>query len=209
MPSMQNGPNPGKPSHPSQYNQAYPAMSAPANAAPSTSSPFSRPLPPTQTQDESKSSSLTPVDSKFSQVQSHSIGSEPPYFLGMSSAYSESNARASAAPHSSYNLGIASTQTPQYTYSMASAADQHASSAHLGSRPGDMHSSMNVQTGGMMIESHDIDMNTLQQQESFPFFNGEILPWLEYLPPDVLSFFGETQNFPMMSPDDTTPRPPQ
>jgi hypothetical protein len=71
-----------------------------------------------------------------------------------------------------------------------------------------MHPGIN-HTDGMMIESHDVDMNTLQQQESFPFSNGEILPWLEYLPQDVLSFFGETQNFPMMSPDDTKPQPPQ
>lgn len=53
-----------------------------------------------------------------------------------------------------------------------------------------------VHNGNMVIESHDVDMNALQQQESFPFSSNEILPWLEYLPQDVLSFFGETQTFP-------------
>ena len=59
-----------------------------------------------------------------------------------------------------------------------------------------------------MIESHEVDMNSLHHQESFPFSNGEILPWLEYLPQDVLSFFGDNHNYPLMSPDGTKPRPP-
>jgi hypothetical protein len=58
----------------------------------------------------------------------------------------------------------------------------------------------------MMIESHDVDVNALQHPDAFPFSNGEILPWLEYLPQDVLSFFEEHQNYPLMSPDNPTPR---
>lgn len=209
MPSGQNNPNSGDPAHPSQYGHSYSAMQVPANATQTSSSPFLRPPLSTQSQGEGKSSSLAPVNTKFSQVQSHTTGTEPPYFLGMSSPYPESNARASAAAQSRYSHGIPVTQTPQYTYAMGSGADQHGNSAHMGSRASEMHPSMNTHNNGMMIESHDVDMNTLQQQDSFPFSNGEILPWLEYLPQDVLSFFGETQNFPMMSPDDTTPRPPQ
>ncbi|OOQ87802.1 C6 transcription factor [Penicillium brasilianum] len=208
MPSTQNLPISGKSAHSSQCHHTYPAVPAPTGMAQSSSSSFSPTVPPTRSQDESKASSFAPISSKFSTVQSHLIGSEPPYFLGMSSPYPESNTQASATTHSGYNHSLPSTQTPQYTYSMASTANSHANIAHLGSRPGDMHPGIH-HTGGMMIESHDVDMNTLQQQESFPFSNGEILPWLEYLPQDVLSFFGENQNFPMMSPDDTKPQPPQ
>lgn len=207
MPSGQNDPTSGAPAHPSQYGHSYTAMQAPTNVAQTSSSPFLRPPPPSQSQGEGKPSSLALANPKFSQVQSQPTGTEPPYFLGMSSPYPESNARASAPAQSSYSHGIPVTQTAQYTYAIG--PDQHGNSAHIGSRSSEMHASMNAHNNGMMIESHDVDMNTLQQQDSFPFSNGEILPWLEYLPQDVLSFFGETQNFPMMSPDDTTPRPPQ
>lgn len=56
-------------------------------------------------------------------------------------------------------------------------------------------------------------MTALQSQDAFPFsFHGELIPWLEYLPQDVLSFFGEHQNYTsLVSPEDganPTPRPP-
>ncbi len=207
MPSTQNDLASGKPVHQSQYSPSYSAMPIPTNAAQSSSSSFSQALTSTRSQDGSKASPFTHATSSISQVQSHPIGGEPSYYLGISSSYPESNARASAVTQSGYNH-IPSTQTPQYTYPMASATDPHVNSAHMGSRPSEMQPSMN-HAGGMMIESHDVDMNTLQQQESFPFSTGEILPWLEYLPQDVLSFFGESQNFPMMSPGETTPRPTQ
>ncbi|KAF3398088.1 hypothetical protein F1880_006074, partial [Penicillium rolfsii] len=207
MPSGQNNPTSGEPAHPSQYGHPYSAMQVPTNTAQSSSSPFLKPPPPAQNQVDSNSSALASVNSKFSQVQSHPTSAESPYFLGMSSPYAQSNARACAAAQSSYSHGIQGTQTPQYNFAMGS--DSHGSGAHIGSRTNEMHPSMNAHNNGMMIESHEVDMNTLQQQDSFPFSNGEILPWLEYLPQDVLSFFGETQNFPMITPDDTTPQPPQ
>ncbi|KAF3481217.1 pathway-specific nitrogen regulator [Arthroderma uncinatum] len=47
----------------------------------------------------------------------------------------------------------------------------------------------------LTIESQDIDMNTLQDQNHFPFAfeGGGFMPWLEYLPEDVLHFFGDHQ----------------
>ncbi|EZF28858.1 hypothetical protein H109_00957, partial [Trichophyton interdigitale MR816] len=46
----------------------------------------------------------------------------------------------------------------------------------------------------LTIETQDIDMNNLQNQASFPFsFEGGFMPWLEYLPEDVLHFFGDPQ----------------
>ena len=48
--------------------------------------------------------------------------------------------------------------------------------------------------GGTMIGSQDVDVNHLQNQGAFPFsFSNEFVPWLEYLPQDVLSYFGDQQ----------------
>jgi hypothetical protein len=76
----------------------------------------------------------------------------------------------------------------------------------MDSRGPDLHPTMNTDNG-MMIGTHDVDMNSLHHQDSFPFANGEIIPWLEYLPQDVLSFFGDHQTYSLMSPDDATQRP--
>ena len=42
----------------------------------------------------------------------------------------------------------------------------------------------------MMIESQDVDMSA-SSQGGFTFPSGEMIPWLEYLPQDVLSYFGD------------------
>ncbi len=41
----------------------------------------------------------------------------------------------------------------------------------------------------MMIESQEIDM--LGSQGNFAFPGADMIPWLEYLPQDVLNYFGE------------------
>jgi hypothetical protein len=97
---------------------------------------------------------------------------------------------------------------PSYNYSIPPTTAEHPSRNHMGSRGPDLPPTMMNTDNGMMIGTHDVDMNSLHHQDSFPFANGEIIPWLEYLPQDVLSFFGDHQNFPLMSPDDATPRPP-
>lgn len=53
---------------------------------------------------------------------------------------------------------------------------------------------MGTYAGGTMIGSQDVDVNHLQSQGAFPFsFSNEFVPWLEYLPQDVLSYFGDQQ----------------
>jgi hypothetical protein len=52
------------------------------------------------------------------------------------------------------------------------------------------HQPMNDQNfGDMLIESQDIDMS--DQHGGFMFPVGDMIPWLEYLPQDVLNYFGE------------------
>jgi hypothetical protein len=46
----------------------------------------------------------------------------------------------------------------------------------------------------MMIESQDIDMSG-GSQGGFTFPSGEMIPWLEYLPQDVLNYFGELPDY--------------
>jgi hypothetical protein len=199
MPTSDNQPPSTKPTYSSQYSHSYPIVPTVTTAGGSSTS-FPHPVtggphgPP-----------LTTTNAKYPQVPTATIGADSPYYLGMNSSYTEPGSRATASAQSSFNQGLASTQidtqSPAFGYPVSStAADQHGTNAHI--HP-PMHSN-----GGMMIESHDVDMNTLHHQESFPFSNGEILPWLEYLPQDVLSFFGDSHNYPLMSPDDTTPRPP-
>lgn len=199
--STQTETSPDKPTYSSQYSHSYPSLPVQANAGQSSSSSFSQ----TVAHDENRPSSLAP---KYpAAAPSRTINPDSPYFLGMSSPYPGSSSRTRAQP---YNQNLSSSkmdsQPPAYHYPVSSA--EQPAAGRMDSQ-GEMHPTMSTGNNGMMIESHDVDMNSLHQQDSFPFSNGEILPWLEYLPQDVLSFFGEHQNYPLMSPDDTTPRPPQ
>ncbi|KAJ5259370.1 hypothetical protein N7478_012351 [Penicillium angulare] len=184
----------------SQYSHSYPTVPTVTTAG-GTSTPYSHPVT-----GGPHGPSLT-TNAKYPQIPTRTIGAESPYYLGMNSPYAEPGSRAAASAQSSFNQSLASAQIDSqssafsYPVSTTAAADQHGSSAHI-------HPSLHANHGGMMIESHDVDMNTLHHQESFPFSNGEILPWLEYLPQDVLSFFGDGHNYPLISPDDTAPRPP-
>lgn len=54
---------------------------------------------------------------------------------------------------------------------------------YLGAQPQDFHN--------MLIETQDIDMSG--QPLDFNFPGGDMIPWLEYLPQDVLNYFGESQ----------------
>lgn len=47
------------------------------------------------------------------------------------------------------------------------------------------------QFNNMFIEAQDVDMSG--QQLNFNFPGGDLIPWLEYLPQDVLHYFGEPQ----------------
>lgn len=157
---------------------------------------------------------MATANAKYSRVPSMST-SDSTYFMSVNSPYPDLGPRTSAATQSTYGHSLPSSQlegqTAAYNYTVPSAAtDQTTSSGQMGSHATNLHAGMSSNAEGMMIESHDVDVNALHHTESFPFSNNEILPWLEYLPQDVLSFFGENQNYPtLMSPDEATPRPPQ
>ncbi|KAL4970387.1 putative C6 transcription factor [Aspergillus stella-maris] len=138
--------------------------------------------------------------------------SEATLLLGLNSQYPHPVSR---PPHSqsthTHSISTSSTpnidpRVPTYNY-IPTASDRHASSSHMGSRLSDYPSGMNPPDGDVLIESQDIDMSTLHHQDQFPFPLGG-LPYLEYLPQDVLSYFPGDHNFPLMSPDEGAHPPP-
>ncbi|KAJ5161951.1 hypothetical protein N7492_007343 [Penicillium capsulatum] len=210
MPSTETETPPSKPAYSSQYNQGYSAVPVQGNAGQGTS-PFPVAVTSPHAHVDGRSSALATSNAEYPHVSTRTMDADSPYFMGMNSRYPESNTRAAGAPQPAYSQNIPSTQVesqrPGYTYSVTTpTAEQAPTTGQLGSRGGDLHPGL--PNGGMMIESQEIDVHALQHPESFPFPHGEILPWLEYLPQDVLSFFGEHQNYPLMSPHDATPHPP-
>ncbi|KAL5049529.1 hypothetical protein BDW71DRAFT_150194 [Aspergillus fruticulosus] len=134
--------------------------------------------------------------------------------LGVNSSYSHPAPRPSnsqSAHNQNIQISSSSSLNPQvaaYSYIPSTTADHHAGDSHMASRHPDTHSSMNPQAGDFLIESQDVDMSALHQQDQLPLPFTQ-LPWLEYLPQDVLSYFGEHQNFPLLSPNEGVPPPPQ
>ncbi|KGO38687.1 Transcription factor, fungi [Penicillium expansum] len=207
---------PSRPTYSSQYSHSYPVL--PANVGEGPSSSYSQSIAPARAHEE-MTPSLTTENAKYPNVQSRTISTDPSYYMEMNPTYPESNTRtihpvqttqstfpgmlSSGLPNSHMD-----TQSSAYNYSIPPATAEQQSRNQMGSRdPGaDLQPTMD-DANGMMIGSHEVDMNSIHHQDSFPFVNGEIIPWLEYLPQDVLSFFGDHQNYPLMSPDDVSQPP--
>lgn len=197
MPTTQEETPSDETAYSSQYSQSYPTLPTQASSGQSAGSSFPHPINPPRSHGESKSSASSNV--KYPSGPSRTVSTNSPYYMGMNSSFVESSSRA-ATRAQPYNHSLSSSQMESHSSPFSfpvssSAADQHTTAAQMGSRGSELHPSMSSNAGGMRIESHDVDMNSLQQQDAFPFSNGDILPWLEYLPQDVLSFFGENQNF--------------
>ncbi|KAL2818367.1 hypothetical protein BJX63DRAFT_429297 [Aspergillus granulosus] len=192
----------GKTSYPTQFSHSYTDLPVQPGVGPG-SNPFPRNLEPTNTSNAAHESLVSP---------GRVTTSDANLLLGLNTQYpgpvsrppnSQSAHNQSIPTSSSSNLNH---QVAPYSYIPPTTSDRHGSD-HIGSRPPDFHSGVNSHMGDLLIESQDIDMSALQQQDQFPFpFNG--LPWLEYLPQDVLSYFGsDHQNYPLMSPDEGPPPP--
>ncbi|CAG7926237.1 unnamed protein product [Penicillium olsonii] len=183
---------PDRPTYSSQYSHSYPVLQ---NANQDTSSSFA---PLTGTHND-RAASLAVANADYPAI------APDPYYMGLNSTYPESRTRptrpAQSAQPSFSGLPSSQLEARPSSFDYSIPPTPNASGNTIG--PGtDVH--LNADSNGMMIGSHDVDMNTLNHQESFPFANGEILPWLEYLPQDVLSFFGDHQTYPLMDPDDVS-----
>lgn len=192
--------SPNRPTYSSQYSHSYPVL--PTNAGEGPSSSYAQSIAPARTHEEMTPSLKT--NAKYPNVHARTTSTDASYYMGMNSTYPESNMRTTRPVQTTQSTfpgmlppGLPTshmdTQPSAYNYSIPQATS-------------DLQPGMD-DANGMMIGSHEVDMNSINQQDSLPFVNGEILPWLEYLPQDVLSFFGDHQNYPLMSPDDVS-RPP-
>ncbi|KAL4913530.1 fungal-specific transcription factor domain-containing protein [Aspergillus aurantiobrunneus] len=194
----------GNKSYPSPYSHNYTNVPVQSDIGQSSSS-FTRDIGPTNTSRVTHDSLVSP---------GRVTTSEATLLLGLNSQYPHPLPRPpNSQPAPNHNITTSSSnldsQATAYSYIPSTTSDRHTSGNHIGSRPSDVHSGVNQQVGDLLIESQDVDMSVLHQQDQFPFpFSG--LPWLEYLPQDVLSYFGgEHQNFPLMSPDEGAAPPPQ
>lgn len=83
-----------------------------------------------------------------------------------------------------------------YQYNARSTPSGHGMSGNrhvTGNGLGYANTSANVHS--VTIQTQDIDVNAIQDQNGFPLsFDGEFIPWLEYLPQDVINYFGENQD---------------
>ncbi|EFR04048.1 pathway-specific nitrogen regulator [Nannizzia gypsea CBS 118893] len=110
-----------------------------------------------------------------------------PGFTGQSTSLSRSQHSVSPGTQ------LAQDSNTQYSFHTPSPFGNQAMAAldntHI---PGYDNVPLNAQN--LTIETRDIDVNTFQNQANFPFsFEGGFMPWLEYLPEDVLHFFGDPQ----------------
>ncbi|KAL1998634.1 hypothetical protein VTN02DRAFT_5862 [Thermoascus thermophilus] len=219
MPVAQTSSVPTQAHYPSQYSHTYPS-SVQTNVSQTSNASYSQMLASYPSADPARNSSVGTRVEKYPPMSSEGVSSsDASLLLGLNTPYTHSGSRASSGTPTPYEHNMASSPfgnlTSAYNYHMPTATAGHGSASQIPSSHANPNPGVSTQVGGMMIESQDIDMNTLQNQDAFPFsFNGELLPWLEYLPQDVLSYFGEHQNYtPLMSPDGGTnpaprPRPP-
>lgn len=180
---------PSKPVHSSQYSHSYPSL----------------PTQPTQ----------VPVSSSYSQSVEHArhteamrnpaipstTGGPAPgsnLVLGLNAPYSSPNphgpsGHASSAFNHNLNESRIGAGTTSFPYQIPpNTSNQQAGSSHMAARNTEDHPMMGSCAGDVLIESQNIDMDMLHHPEQLPFaFNGDTLPWLEYLPPDVTNLLGE------------------
>ncbi|KAF7593836.1 hypothetical protein BBP40_010771 [Aspergillus hancockii] len=216
MPAAQMDSVPNKPAFSSQYSHSYPSLPIQPSADPNSST-YPQLLEPSRTTTASSSSPTTTEPRKYPSLAASGrvSTSDANLLLGLNSSYPTSASRPSHS-HPVYHQNIASSSpqldapTSAYNYSTTSTGnEQHTGSSDMGHRSSHLQPGSGSHVGDVFIESQDIDMTSLQQQDQFPFnFNGEILPWLEYLPQDVLSYFGDNPNYSsLMNPDDGSSRP--
>jgi hypothetical protein len=96
--------------------------------------------------------------------------------------------------HALYGPALTPSQiTSSYGFESATGSSSQSMPNNLQSQPSNMLiPQFASQMSDMLIESQDIDMAAFHNQAEFPFtFSNDFNPYLEYLPPDVINYFGE------------------
>ncbi|PWY88755.1 hypothetical protein BO94DRAFT_50771 [Aspergillus sclerotioniger CBS 115572] len=203
-----------KPTFSSQYSHIYPNLPVQTGGSQNSNS-YSQTLEPSRVAESTLTTPMAAGSEPFPSLASSGqvSASDANLLLGLNTSFPGTTSRP-PNPRSAYNHHSASSrlenQVPGFNYSLPVPSEQQPGDGHLSSRTPGLHPVVGPHAGDVFIESQDIDMATLQQQDQLPFtFSGEILPWLEYLPQDVLNYFGEHQSYPtLMSPDDEAPQGP-
>lgn len=170
-----------------EYNNNYASL-------PAVSNPRQNPYPQrveSQSSDVARGSSIAAGPDSYSPLAAGGVtASDANLLLGLNTSYSESRAPPNYNRPTSSSLR--GSQVSDYPYSMPPGPGQQSGQNHMPSRATNSHSGIGSHAGDVLIESQDIDVNSLHHQSNLPFaLNGDVLPWLEYLPQDVLNYFGE------------------
>jgi hypothetical protein len=164
-------------------------------ASTSTSSPSASMLPPRAP------NRLTSATLPFDPVSA----AEADLLLGMHSPYSvSSGSQPQVAPtsdptHLVQNLEYTSSHPHPHNQPQSNQAfhpqlfTTQSQNNHLTpTMTNESNQSLNLDFSDMLIESQDVDMNGAPLNNlPFQFPGGDMIPWLEYLPQDVLSYFGD------------------
>lgn len=186
---------PNKPTHPSQHNHNYASLAAQTSSGQNSTS-----FPPSTKTPRHAEAIRTPSIPHTLASAGNVATSDTNLLLEMNASYSNALPRTSGGlPSSTYNQNLRtsgiSTETPVFHYGVPSGGQQ-AGGSHLAPRTAEYNSGIGSNASDVLIESQNIDMNMLQHPDHLPFgFNGDSFPWLEYLPTDVASLFGEHQHY--------------
>lgn len=171
-----------------QHNNNYASLPAVSNPH---QNPYTQRVE-SQSSDVTRGSSIAAGPGDYSPLAGGGVtASDANLLLGLNTSYSESGAPASYDRSTSSSLR--GSQMSAYPYSMPPGpAGQQTGPSHMPSRATNSHTGVGNHAGDVLIESQDIDVSSLHHQSNLPFaLNGDVLPWLEYLPQDVLNYFGE------------------
>ena len=137
-----------------------------------------------------------PPRMKFSPIPDHPVSTaNADLLLGLQSSYPQTSSRNPPISQDTYDehLPPPGSTAPQSTPSLDYGDPHSNAGACFVENPG-----LSTPEGAtlttpfhdiMLIESQDVDMSG--QPGGFVFPSGDVIPWLEYLPQDVLSYFGE------------------
>ncbi|GAM42653.1 hypothetical protein TCE0_044r16829 [Talaromyces pinophilus] len=148
-----------------------------------TSHSYSQSMPTYPTHPITNSNILSPPVPKFSGPGNNNIIASNPY------------ATTGTGPsHAVYSSALTPSQIASaYTFSSTSyQPHHHQQESH---QPFSAHQYAPSHLSDTLIESQDIDMAAFHNQAEFPFiFSNDFNPYLEYLPPDVITYFGDSSS---------------
>lgn len=158
------------------------------------------PVAQPSTEFRTNATAMLPPRAKYSATANDPVSTaEADLLLGLHSPYASNGSRHTPNAQNTYDESIPPLQhntdtappTATYEYNQTPPNPNHYFPTDT-MQPQTQSTSVLTPFSDMMIESQDIDM--MGSQGGFAFPGGEMIPWLEYLPQDVLNYFGEPQD---------------